>query len=132
MQKLPARLDWNLSCEILCNSTQQRMRNSPATKGTKYLSREDKRLRHRASCHSEAEREGNAMSLDRPERREPKIPFLWICFSRAVCDVVKLGRVRSVVRACDEQTVLSKSLRLQPSKCTELQAGSPSVTTAAA
>jgi len=52
------------------------MRNSPATKGTKYLSREDKRLRHRASCHGEAEREGNAMSLDRPGRREPKIQFL--------------------------------------------------------
>lgn len=46
------------------------MRNSPATKGTKYLSREDKRLRHRASCHGEAEREGNAMSLDRPGQRE--------------------------------------------------------------
>lgn len=45
--------------------------------------------------------------------------------------MVKLGRVRTVVRDCDEQTVLSQSLRLQHSKCTELQAGSPSVTTAA-
>ncbi len=98
MQKLPARLDWNLSCEILCNSTQQWKRNSTATKGTKYLSRQDKRLCHQAGCHSEVEREGNAMSLDQLGPREPKMQFFWISFSRTVCDVAKLGHGKNCCR----------------------------------